>query len=478
MRGHHQRSLGVVIKLGTSSIVDEKSHEPLLSILTLIVETAVRLRKDGHKVIIVSSGAIGVGLRRMDVEKRPKHMSKLQALAAIGQCRLMSLWDSLFNHLRQPIAQILLTRSDIADRSRYLNAQNTLNELLDMGVIPIVNENDTLAVAEIKFGDNDTLSAITAAMVHADLLFLMTDVDCLYDKNPRTHPDAQPIEVVEEIGSIVADVSSAGSSLGTGGMSTKIVAARLATSAGVTTVITRSSNPGNILSIVKHIQASRSPASLATQANNSDEPSSLSRTSSSVNLLSTPSEQPKIPLHTRFLPSPQPVRDRYFWILHGLRPHGTLYIDQGAYKALLGRAGLLPVGVVDVEGSFAQQEAVRLCVVDKKRSVGSDGKLWEGEPVEVGRALSNYASAEIARIKGRQSADVEKILGYADSEYVAQRESISLFRRESRPVSPVNRVEHPEVEVVGDGGDGEGEGSANGSGTGSGVYEGDGGAAI
>lgn len=449
MRG--PRSLGVVIKLGTSSIVDEKTHEPLLSNLTLIVETAVKLRKDGHKVIIVSSGAIGVGLQRMDVEKRPKHISKLQALAAIGQCRLMSLWDSLFNHLRQPIAQILLTRSDISDRSRYLNAQNTMHELLDMGVIPIVNENDTLAVSEIKFGDNDTLSAITAAMVHADLLFLMTDVDCLYDKNPRTNPDAQPIEVVEDIGALVADVSQAGSSLGTGGMSTKIVAARLATSAGVTTVITRSSNPGNIHKIVKHIQGSRSPASLTTQVNHPSTASlaSLNNNSNSGSGTATPSteqqqasaaiiDRSQIPLHTRFLPSASPVRDRYFWILHGLRPHGTLYIDQGAYKALLGKAGLLPVGVVDVEGFFAQQEAVRLCVVDKRRSSpGPDAKMWEGEAVEVGRCLTNYSSAEIARIKGHQSVEIGQLLGYADSEYVAQRESVSFYNAVSRPTSPV-----------------------------------------
>jgi glutamate 5-kinase len=199
------KPLTVVIKLGTSSIVDEKTHEPLLPILTLIVDTAVKLRKDGHRVCIVSSGAIGVGLRRMDVEKRPKHLAQLQALAAIGQCRLMTLWDGLFQHLTQPIAQILLTKNDIADRTRYLNAQNTFNELMDMGVIPIVNENDTLAVSEIKFGDNDTLSAITAAMIHADMLFLMTDVDCLYDKNPRTHPDARPIEVVEDISEVQAD---------------------------------------------------------------------------------------------------------------------------------------------------------------------------------------------------------------------------------------------------------------------------------
>ncbi|KAB5570413.1 Aspartate/glutamate/uridylate kinase [Coniochaeta sp. 2T2.1] len=432
------RSLGIVIKLGTSSIVDEKTHEPLLSTLTTIVETAVRLRKDGHRVVIVSSGAIGVGLRRMDVEKRPKHVSQLQALAAIGQCRLMSLWDGLFSHLRQPIAQILLTRSDIADRSRYLNAQNTFNELLDLGVIPIVNENDTLAVSEIKFGDNDTLSAITAGMVHADLLFLMTDVDCLYDSNPRTNPDAQPIEVVEDIGQLVADVSQAGSALGTGGMSTKIVAARLATSAGVTTVITRSSNPGNILSITRHVQASRSPASLATTHHSDEQPDHpLTKSISSLHL--SLQQDNTVPLHTRFLPSPHPIRDRSFWILHGLKPHGTIYIDAGAHRALLGKAGLLPVGVVDVDGVFAQQEAVSLCVVAHKRSVPDEtGKFYDGPVTEVGRALVNYSSTEIARIKGHQSTDIEELLGYADSEYVAQRETIVFFPPESRPVTPTS----------------------------------------
>ncbi|KAI3338987.1 glutamate 5-kinase [Ustulina deusta] len=465
------KPLTVVIKLGTSSIVDEKTHEPLLSTLSLIVETAVKLRKDGHKVVIVSSGAIGVGLRRMDVDKRPKHLSKLQALAAIGQCRLISLWDSLFAHLRQPISQILLTRNDIADRSRYLNAQNTMAELLDMGVIPIVNENDTLAVAEIKFGDNDTLSAITAAMVHADFLFLMTDVDCLYDKNPRTHSDAQPIEEVEDIGSIQADVSSAGSSLGTGGMGTKIVAARLATSAGVTTIITRSSSPGNIVKIVRYLQATKgitasaSQLSLAQASHGVEETTTvvtptetLSRSTASLALDTV--EKP--PLHTRFLPLSTPIRDRYFWLLHGLAPHGTLYIDAGAHAALSNKAGLLPVGVLDVEGNFAQQEAVRLVVVDRRAAPSSVdmhpaisssssttstprsttptpvSAKWEAcNPVEVGRALVNYAAPEIARIKGHRSGKIGELLGYADSEYVAHRENISLFRRESRPVSPV-----------------------------------------
>lgn len=221
-------------------------------------------------------------------------------------------------------------------------------------------------------------------------------------------------------------------------MSTKIVAARLATSAGVTTVITRSSNPGNIIKIVQHIQASRSPASLVTttQANTtSDADADDDHHHGAIPnpLVPTTTPATEIPLHTRFLPSPHPVRDRYFWILYGLTPHGTLYIDAGAYRALQARAGLLPVGVLDVEGTFAQQEAVRLCVVTRAKS---SEKGWEGPAVEVGRALVNYASFEIARAMGHQSAELKDLLGYADSEYVAQRESISLFRRESRPATP------------------------------------------
>ncbi|KAF7551590.1 hypothetical protein G7Z17_g4907 [Cylindrodendrum hubeiense] len=444
MKGN--KPLTIVIKLGTSSIVDEKTHEPLLPILTLIVDTAVKLRKDGHRVVIVSSGAIGVGLRRMDVEKRPKHLAQLQALAAIGQCRLISLWDSLFNHLRQPVAQILLTRNDIADRTRYHNAQNTFNALLEQGVIPIVNENDTLAVAEIKFGDNDTLSAITAAMIHADMLFLMTDVDCLYDKNPRTNPDAQPIEVVDDISALQADVSSAGSSLGTGGMSTKIIAARLGTSAGVTTIIAKSSNPGNVLNIVRYLQAKRKPSSSSSPSAEDHGEESLSRSTSSLKLSTPPSsEDLSVPLHTRFLPSEDPIRDRHFWLLHTPNPHGTLYIDSGAHKALIGKAGLLPVGVVDVKGNFAQQEVVRLVVVQRRRSPGPNGKLWEN-PEEVGRAIVNYAAAEISRIKGHQSVDIQDILGYADSEYVVHRQHVGFFRRESRPVTPTREINQAIVE--------------------------------
>ncbi|KAL8943505.1 MAG: hypothetical protein Q9216_001040 [Gyalolechia sp. 2 TL-2023] len=411
MKGRQR--LTIVIKLGSSSIVDEKTHEPLLSILTLIVETAVKLHKDGHRVVIVSSGAIAVGLRRMDVEKKPKQLPMIQA-STLADC----------TDRKTPLTEA---------RTQYQNAQNTIAELLDMDVIPIVNENDTLAVSEIRFGDNDTLSAITAAMVQADYLFLMTDVDCLYDKNPRIYPDATPIQVVEDVASLEADVTSAGSSLGTGGMSTKLVAARLATSAGVTTVIARSSNPGNIANIVKYCQSLK-----VTPTPADEDPLSRSTASLYLDGLLEP------PLHTRFLPDPEPIRDRSFWLLHGLAAHGTIFIDEGAHRALASKAGLLPVGVVDVEGHFAQQEAVRIVVVPSKSKVLSD--LPDGVPgqdikpslEEVGRALVNYSAAEISRIKGLQSTQIERVLGYADSEYVALRENVSLIKREkgNRPVTP------------------------------------------
>jgi glutamate 5-kinase len=222
-------------------------------------------------------------------------------------------------------------------------------------------------------------------------------------------------------------------------MSTKIVAARLATSAGVTTVIARSSNPGNIAKIVRYVQGLNSPAPrlespisgklIQSTAAPIDEPLAGSTSS-----LMNDADIERSPLHTRFIPSPHPIRDRYFWLLYGLAPHGTIYIDAGAHRALANKAGLLPVGVIDVEGGFAQQEAVRLVVVSRLPQGGP--KRWEGPGTEVGRALVNYSAAEIARIKGVRSSEIQGLLGYADSEYVALRENISFYQKESRPVTP------------------------------------------
>ena len=265
-------------------------------------------------------------------------------------------------------------------------------------------------------------------MVSADYLFLMTDVDCLYDANPRTNPNARPIEVVRDIASLDADVSSAGSSLGTGGMSTKLVAARLATSAGVTTIISRSSNPGNIVSCISYLEAASRPTTP----------------------MSSPPLPPQPPLHTRFLPNTTPIRDRHFWLLNALQPHGTIFIDTGAYLALVNKAGLLPVGVLKVEGVFAGQESVRLMVMDRptmtvRTEIGDSG--------EVGRALMNYNSWEVERISGKQSDQIGTILGYADSEYVALRENVALFEGKGRGSDRPDESLEPasEVEVATDG---------------------------
>lgn len=269
-------------------------------------------------------------------------------------------------------------------------------------------------------------------MIHANFLFLMTDVDCLYDTNPRSNSNARAIEVVDDLSALQVDgtlktinchrmitklsmlsVSSAGSNLGTGGMSTKIVAARLATSAGVTTVITRSSTPGNITNIVEYVQSLKSK---------------------------TPSSKDVIPLHTRFTASEDPIKDRHFWILHGLKARGTIYIDPGAYRALENKAGLFAVGVIGVEGNFVQLEAVRIVVVerDTKDNVTESKDSCVEQGTEVGKALVNYSAMEITRIKGVGSNEIEKILGYADSDYVALRENISLFRRRSSTKSGTN----------------------------------------
>lgn len=374
----------LVIKLGSSSLFDEKTGEHRLSNMSQIVEQVVALRKRGYRVCIVSSGAIAAGLRRLKLDHRPKHNAQLQATAATGQARLIRLWDNLFSHFDQAVGQVLLTRNDINDRSAYLNAANTLNALLDMGVVPIVNENDTLSTYEIRFGDNDTLSAVTAAMIGADMLFLLTDVDCLYTGNPRSDPNAVPIRVVENVQDIKMDSSmSQGSGVGTGGMTTKLIAANLATSAGITTYICRSFVLGSVFNILSDIETKIAPQDSAY-------------------------------LYTRF-DAHAPIKDRAFWLLHGLKPRGSITIDSGAFNALsrTDRAGLLPIGVVKVTGTFHESEAVDILVESSSQTVG--------------KCLVNYTSMELDRIKRHHSHDIPQILGYAESEYVAFRDNIALY---------------------------------------------------
>ncbi|KAF9063715.1 Aspartate/glutamate/uridylate kinase [Rhodocollybia butyracea] len=428
----------IVIKLvvqttGTSSIVHEETHQPLLSTLSSVVETVVQLRKHGHKVVLVSSGAIGVGLRRMNIASRPKNLSGKQALAAIGQGRLIALYDELFGHLEQPIAQVLLTRGDISDRTRYLNAVNTLNELLSMGVVPIVNENDTISVSEIKFGDNDTLSAITSSMIHADYLFLLTDVDGLYTANPRKDPSAKQIEVVTSISAIRSQVSTTtmGSSLGTGGMETKIIAAEIATGAGVTTIITSSKRPENMFSILEYHTTLKDPPTPESKSQTRNEPRAR-------------------PPHTVFMPSLTPMRDLKAWTSHTLFPAGTVVIDAGAHRVLSRRqsggrllaAGLFASGqavriVIRVSEDAAQSSrapspsplSALLASESLSRSMSEDAatdapltseQFNDDEVIEVGRGLAMYNYAQISRVRGMNSSCLTQILGYADSEYVVE----------------------------------------------------------
>lgn len=364
----------LVVKIGTSSLTQPETGQLAISTIASLAETLSYLRRSGHQVILVSSGAVGVGCTRLGLTERPRRMALKQAVAAVGQGRLMRVYDDLFTTLQQPIAQVLLTRSDLVQRRRYVNAFNTFQELLKLGVIPVVNENDTVAVEELKFGDNDTLSALVASLVEADWLFLLTDVDRLYSADPRFVPNAEPIVLVSHGAQLPQlQVSSDRSSQwGTGGMVTKIAAARIATSAGIRTAIAEGRHPDNI---VKILQGE--------------------------------------PIGTQFEPQPQPGRARKRWIAHGLIPAGKLYLDEGAVAAICqGGKSLLAAGIVVVEGEFYPQEAVQLC-----NRGGS----------EIARGLVNYSSEELRQIQGHQSHEISAILGYIGAETVIHRDNLVLI---------------------------------------------------
>ncbi|MGL5077747.1 MAG: glutamate 5-kinase [Waterburya sp.] len=360
----------IVIKIGTSSLTQPTGQIAIATIASL-VETLCYLRSQGHRVVLVSSGAVGVGCARLNLTERPRKMALKQAVAAVGQGRLMRIYDDLFSSLQQAIAQVLLTRRELMERVTYVNASNTFRELLNLGVIPIVNENDTIATEELKFGDNDTLSALVASLVQADWLFLLTDVDRMYSADPKTVPNAQPIKLVssDEFEQLQVNAGSSGSQWGTGGMTTKLAAARIATSTGVRTVITQGKQPENILKILQGED-----------------------------------------LGTQFEPQPQTDNARKRWITYGLIPMGKLYLDSGAVKAISHQGtSLLPAGIIAVEGEFSASDAVQLC---------------NQEGVELGRGLVNYNSSEIEQIKGHHSNEIVAILGYDGADTVVHRNNL------------------------------------------------------
>lgn len=364
----------IVVKVGTSSLTQPETGQLAISTIAKLVETLTQLRSAGHRVVLVTSGAVGIGCARLGLKSRPQTIALKQAVAAVGQGRLMRIYDDFFTSLQQPIAQVLLSRRDFIQRSCYVNAFSTFKELLQLGVIPVVNENDTVTVEELKFGDNDTLSALVASLIEADWLFLLTDVDRLYSADPRLVPDAQPITLVnrmDELDELQVQVGEAGSQWGTGGMTTKIIAARIATSAGVRTVITEGRCPETIEKILQGE-----------------------------------------PLGTQFEAQPRTDNARKRWIAHSLVPSGKLYLDHGAVNAIVQSGkSLLAAGITNIEGDFRSSDAVQLC--------DSNGS-------EIARGLVNYSSIELKQIQGRKSDEIPEILGYAGVETVVHRDNLVL----------------------------------------------------
>jgi glutamate 5-kinase len=345
----------IVIKIGSALLIDE--HGKLRSSwVESVCEDIHALREKGASVIIVSSGGIALGKDFLFTEDRPLKINEKQAAAACGQLALINGYQEAFNNHNIHAAQILLTLEDSDNRRRYLNARHTLNTLLKSGIVPIINENDTIATSEIRFGDNDRLAARIAQMVDADALILLSDVDGLYTANPHTDADAKHIPTVESITNDIEDMADGVSSdVGSGGMQTKITAAKIAASGGCHTIIA--------LGEEEHpLRALQNDAK-----------------------------------HTIFLADKNPQSARDQWILHSLAPAGDIIIDDGASRALTNGNSLLPAGVTAISGAFNRGDAV--CV---KNQAG----------VELARGLVAYSAEEAHQILGKQTDEIESILHY------------------------------------------------------------------
>lgn len=329
------------------------------------------LRRRGSDVLLVTSGAVRVGQELMGMEDKPSTIPDKQAAAAVGQSELMNIYAQAFGRYGQTVAQILLTRGDMADRRRYLNARNALTSLFAAGVLPIANENDTVAVEEIRFGDNDTLAALLAGLCQADLLLNLSDVDGMHTADPRHDSKARRIEVVERLTpEIERAATGAGSTAGTGGMTTKLAAARICMNSGIVMVIA----------------AGRELDRLASFAKEESFPGTV------------------------FLPRRSTLTGRKRWLAFSRYPKGKLEINDGAVKALtIGGGSLLPVGMVGVNGEFAAGDLVGI--------IDAQGR-------EVARGLSNYSSSEARVIAGRHGDEIEKLLGHASYDEIVHRDNM------------------------------------------------------
>ena len=336
------------------------------------VDQLVALRKNGAELVLVSSGAVAAGMSRLGWTERPRTIHQMQAAAAIGQMGLVQAWESSFQAHGLSTAQVLLTHDDLSDRKRYLNARSTLRALLDLGVIPVINENDTVVPDEIRFGANDTLGALVTTLVEADLLVILTDRDGLFTADPSADPDAKLItEAMADDPKLDAMAGGSAGALGRGGMQTKLRAARLAARSGAGTVIVG----GRIERVIERLQAGEE-------------------------------------LGTLLRPEKGMLAARKQWLAGHLQTRGRLLIDKGAVTALAsGRRSLLPVGVTSVEGNFRRGEMV-VCV-------GPDGR-------EVARGLVNYSSQDAARIIGQCTDSLQQILGYIDEPELVHRDNMVL----------------------------------------------------
>jgi len=359
----------VVIKIGSSSL---SSADGTVNIMTVcaLVEVACALRQRGHRVILTTSGAVSIGSMCLGLDARPTEIATKKAVAAVGQCRLMRLYDDFFSLKGQPVAQVLLSRNNIGEKGHYYHALSTFRELLRLGVVPIVNENDTVNIDELRVGDNDTLAGLVASLVQAEWLFLLTDVDGVYTADPRSNPEARRLDVVPNVDDLKIDLGDAGSCWGTGGMATKIQAARIATMAGTCTVITLAKDPSSILRVMDGENVG-----------------------------------------TRFLPSANPVRGHKKWIAHGLSPTGSIVLDNGAVNAVKLKKSLFAAGIVSVEGDFTDNSSIT---------------LFDLEGQEIGIGLTNYSSADLDQIKGKGSSEYRDILGYHGPEEVIHRHNLVL----------------------------------------------------
>lgn len=359
----------IVVKVGSGVLTRDLGLD--LDIIASLARQISAQMDKRREVILVSSGAVASGVKKIGLPKRPDKMPEKQAAAAIGQAGLIHEYEMAFSKHGKHVAQILLTDEDLSNRKRYLNARNTMTTLLDWGVLPIINENDTVAVAEIKFGDNDSLSARVALLLEADLLINLTDIDGLYDKDPRQFSDAQRIRELVSIGKHIEDLAGGAGSLGTGGMLTKIKAARKMIASGIPMIIA----------------SGKDPAILDDLFQGKDK-------------------------GTFFRPKHERLGSRKGWIAFNSKPKGVLYLDNGAAEAVKNRGkSLLPSGITRVQGEFG---------------MGAPVEIKDSENRVIGVGLVNYSSTDIDTIKGLNSRDIEQRLGHKEYDEVVHRDNLAL----------------------------------------------------